>query len=461
MRGFWFKRLSVNDLADGVEGWVDWLCAVCDGPRLAYARLVSPPTLPTLLAPVREGGRRGVPSRRNLLRLVEMLAYFHAARGKRQSISLTELARAIGTEDEERLPAVSSLHRYPYVREFSRRRKSGEPRQRYLKLEVRNEWETLVDVMGVLGDGEDGGAEAALVAEVFYSLCPGFNRLLPKGLANLQDLFTAFPGTFEVSAAGKVRCLTPFDDPRPEGEIAACYRNDVHTREDLEGMVSLAQAAARYPGVKSGSSIPVEALHAWGRARHAGVPCWRGIGSFRRFLHAFRKSGYYRLGEGKVLSYGWRGAGCRIKAIRTVIRVVGEADGFACCATVADIVNRWVPGFGGRLDKAGFLSYVRDLKGGDFVLDGDDRIADRLVSHDVRRHVAFWYYARYLAKQRVLGEGLALLRGDSERDFGACRYSRVAAWVAWSVVEGCKGLLSRWVRRNLIAHLNRSFRTRR
>ena len=301
---------------------------------------------------------------------------------------------------------------------------------------MRDPWRTLADVIDVLGRGEAGGADVELVVKAFYALCPGFNKLLPKGLSGLRDLFAAFPGTFAVSPQDKVRCAAPFDDPLPEREIAACYRSDVHTREDLEGLVSLAQAAASYPGAKSGSGIPVEALHAWGRARHAGVPCWRGIGSFRRFLYAFRKSGYYRLGEGKVFSDGWRGAGCRIKAIRTVIRVVGEADGFASCATVADIVNRWVPGFGGRLDEAGFVRYVRDLKGGDFVLDGDDRIADRLVSHDVRGHVACRYYARYLAKQRVLGEGL--LRGDSRRDFGACRY----AWVAWSVVEWCKGLVT-------------------
>ena len=101
-------------------------------------------------------------------------------------------------EVEARLPPVS-LHRYPSVREYSRRHKAGEPRQRYLKLDVVNAWETLADVIGVLGDGEDGVADVALIAEVLYSLYPGFNKLLPKGLANLRDLFAAFPGTFEVS----------------------------------------------------------------------------------------------------------------------------------------------------------------------------------------------------------------------------------------------------------------------
>lgn len=245
-----------------------------------------------------------MPSRHSLLRLVEILAYFHAVRGNRLSISLTELARAISKEDEARLPPVASLHRYPYVREYSRRRKAGEPRQRYLKLDVRNAWETLADVMGVLGDGEKGGANVDLVAEVFYSLCPGFNKLLPKGLANLRDLSAAFPGTFEVSSEGKVRCAAPFDDPRPEHEIAACYRSDVHTREDLEGIVSLAAAAARFPGVGNASGIPVEALYAWGRERYSGVPCWGSLVSFRRFLYAFRKSSYYRLAEGTVRSDG-------------------------------------------------------------------------------------------------------------------------------------------------------------
>ena len=372
-----------------------------------------------------------MPSRRNLLRLVEVLAYFHAVRGNRQSISLTELARAIRKEDEERLPSVASLHRYPYVREYSRRRRTGEPRQRYLRLHVWNAWETLADVMGVLGDGEDGGADVDLVARVFYSLCPGFNTLLPKGLRNLQDLFAAFPGTFEVSSEGKVRCVTPFDDPRPEREIAACHRDDVHTREDLEGIVSLAEAATSYPGVKNGSSIPVEALYAWGRERYSGVPCWGCLGSFRRFLYAFRKSGYYRLAEGKVRSDGWRGNGCRIKAIRTVIRVVGETDGFASCETVADIVNRWVPGFGGHLDKARLVKYVRALRGRDFVLDGDSRIADRLATFDVRWHVACLYYRRYVAKQAALGAGLRFLQGAAPDDYGDCRYSRWVAWMVW------------------------------
>ena len=424
---------SLAVFADGVDGWVDWFCAVCDGPRLAYAHMVCPPP-PTLLEPVSVNGRRRVPSRRNLLGLVEVLAYFHAVRGNRQSISLTELARAISQEDEARLFAVASLHRYPYVREYARRRKSGEPRQRYLKLDVRNAWETLADVMGVLGDGEGGGADVDLVARVFYALCPGFNKLLPKGLANLRDLFAAFPGTFEVSS-GKVRCVAPFDDPRPEREIAACYRNDVHTREDLEGMVSLAAAAARFLGVGHAAGIPVEALYAWGRERYAGVPCWGSIGSFRRFLYAFRKSGHYRLADGKVRSDGWRGNGCRIKAIRTVIRVVGETDGFASCETVADIVNRWVPGFGGNLDKARLVKYVRDLSGRDFILDGDGRIADRLAAFDVRWHMACLYYPRHLAKKAALGAGLRFLRGEAPDDYGDCRYSRWVAWMVWILLR--------------------------
>ena len=426
---------SLAVFADGVDGLVDWLCAVCDGPRLAYARMICPPTPPTLLGPASESGRRWVPSRRNLLRLVEVLAHFHAVRGSRQSISLTELARAISMEDETRLPPVASLHRYPYVSEYSRRRKAGEPRQRYLKLDVRNAWATLADVMGILGDGEGGGADADLVARVFCSLCPGFNKLLPKGLGNLGDLFAAFPGTFEVSPERKVRCVAPFDDPRPEREIAACYRNDVHTREDLEGVVSLAAAAARFPGVGNAAGIPVEALYAWGRERYSSVPCWGSLGSFRRFLYAFHRSGYYRLGEGTVRSDGWIGHGCRIKAIRTVIRVVGETDGFASCETVANIVNRWVPGFGGHLDKARLVKYVRDLSGRDFVLDGDSRIADRLAAFDVRRHVACLYYPRHLAKKAALGAGLRFLRGEAPTDYGDCRYSRWVAWMVWSVLR--------------------------
>ena len=367
------------------------------------------------------------------MRLVEMLAYFHTVRGNRQSVSLTELARAISVEDETNLPPVASLHRYPYVREYSRR-KTGEPRQRYLKLDVRNAWETLADVIDVLGDHK-GGADVDLTARVFYSLCPGFNKLLPKGVRNLGDLFAAFPGTFEVSPERKVRCVAPFGDPRPEREIAACYRNDVHTREDLEGIVSLAAAGARFPGAGNSPGIPIEVLYAWGRERYSGVACWGSIVSFRRFLHAFRKSGYYRLAEGKIRSDGWRGHGCRINAIRTVIRVVSEPDGFASCETVADLVNRWVPGFGGHLDKLRLVRYVRDLSGRDFVLNGDSRIADRLAAFDLRGHVACLYYPRYLAKMAVLGAGLRLLGGEAPDDYGDCRYSRWVARVVWSVLR--------------------------
>ena len=37
--------------------------------------------------------------------------------------------------------------------------------------------------------------------------------------------------------------MAPFDDPRPERETAAGYRNDMHTRKDLEGVVPLAAPA--------------------------------------------------------------------------------------------------------------------------------------------------------------------------------------------------------------------------
>ena len=431
--------------AECVDKAVDWFCAVCDGPRLAYGQMIDPPKPPTLVGPMDEGGRRWVPSRRNLLRLVEVLEYFHAVRKHRQLVSFAELARAVCEGGDERILSASFLRGCPYVREYSRRRRPGEPRQRYVKLDVKKPWETLGDVIEVLNDREGGGADVDLVVKVFYSLCPGFNKLLSKGLSNLRDLFVAFPGTFEVSSDGKVRCVAPFDDPEPEREISGCYRNDVHTREDLEGIVSLADAAAKYPGVKSGYSISVGALYAWGRERYLDVPCWRSISSFRRFLYGFRKSGYYRLGEGKVRSYGRSGSYCRIEAIRTVIRVVGEADGFASCETVADVVNRWVPGFGGNLDKDGLVMYVRGLKGRQFVLDGERRIADGLVAYDVRGDVACWYYSRYLAKKKVLGEGVAVLRGSSGRDFGTCKFSKVAAWVAWLVVEWSRELRLKFI----------------
>ena len=229
-RHFKGRRAGIlTGFADRVDGLMEWFCMVCDGPRLAYVRMVWPQAPPTLLAPVSERRGRYVPSKQKLLGLAEMLEYFHAVRGKRQSISLTELARAIKEEDEWRLPAVASLCRYPYVWEYSRRRKRGEPRQRYLKLNVWNAWETLADVIGVLGDGEDGGADVDLVVRMFYAICPDFNKKLPKGLSNLGELFAAFPGTFEVSS-GKVRCVAPFGDPRPESEITGSLLSDVHTR---------------------------------------------------------------------------------------------------------------------------------------------------------------------------------------------------------------------------------------
>ena len=246
--------------AECVDEAVDWFCAVCDGPRLAYGHWIDPPKPPTLVGPMDEGGRRWVPSRQKLLRLVEVLEYFHAVRKHRQSVSFAELARAVYEGGDERILSASFLRGCPYVREISRRRRPGEPRQGYVKLDVKKPWETLGDVIEVLNDREGGGADVDLVVKVFYSLFPGFNKLLPKGLSNLRDLFVAFPGTFEVSSDGKVRCVAAFDDPEPEREIPGCYRNDVHTREDLEGIVSLADAAAKYPGVKSGYSISVGAL---------------------------------------------------------------------------------------------------------------------------------------------------------------------------------------------------------
>lgn len=408
-----------------VDGWVDAFCAACDAPWLAYERIVNPPKPPTLVGPPETGprsARHWVPSKRRLLQTVRLLEYFHGVRGTRQSVSLAELERAAEAGGHRWLLLNSLVGGCNFLQEYRRRIGQGLPRQRYVRLVVRYPWKALADVIDVLGRGEAGGADVDLVERAVYSLCPEFRKVLPRGLRSLRDLLAAFPGTFEVSSEGRVRCLAAFDDPRPESEIATCHRHDVHTREDLEGIVSLARAAAGYPGVKTGSGIPLEALHAWGRKRYPAIPCWQNIGSFRRFLYAFRKSGYYRLAEEKVLSHGRRGAGCRIEAIRTVIRVVGEADGFADCETVADIVNRWVPGFGGRLDKAGFVRYVRNLKGGDFVLAGDRRIADRLAAHNLQGHVACRYYARCLAKQKALGEGLAFLWGHAEKGAGVSRY---------------------------------------
>lgn len=72
-----------------------------------------------------------------------------------------------------------------------------------------------MDVIDVLGRGEAGGADVELVVKTFYALCPDFNKLLPKSLSDLRDLFAAFPGTFEVSPQGSVRCVADFDDPQP------------------------------------------------------------------------------------------------------------------------------------------------------------------------------------------------------------------------------------------------------
>ena len=425
---------SLVEFAGRVDGLVDLFCAVCDGPRLAYGRIVNSPKPPALLEPMSERGRHWVPSRRKLLGLVEVLGYFHAVRGHRQSVSLAELARAISSGEEERMPSVSSLHRYPYVREYSRRIRRGEPTQRYVRLDVNDPWEALGDVMGVLDDGDGAGADVDLVVKVFYSLCPGFNKLLPNGLSSLRELFAAFPGTFKVSAEGKVRCLTRFENPAPE--IPGWWRNDVNTREDLEGIVALADADSNYPGARIGRGMPVGALYEWGRERYSHVACWGSLSAFRRFLFAFRKSGYYVMKDGRVSYRGWpRMPGTRIDAVKTVIRVIGEADGFASCEAVADIVNRWVPGFGGVLDARGLVKYAGRLKNRPFVLEGESRIACRwYLDWSVKKHLACWYYARYLEKQRVLGEGIALLQGNSDRDFGTWKYSKVAAWVAWLVV---------------------------
>ena len=95
---------------------------------------------------------------------------------------------------------------YPYVSEYYRRRKAGEPRQRYLKLDVRNAWETLADVMGILGDGDDSGAYADLVARVLYSLCPGFNGLLPKGVATCKTCSLLSQGLSRCRRRGGTPC---------------------------------------------------------------------------------------------------------------------------------------------------------------------------------------------------------------------------------------------------------------
>ena len=430
---------SLVAFAGLVDELLDWFCAVCDGPRLAYGRIVNPPKPPALLGPMEDGRgqstRQWVPSRRNLLRIVKLLEYYHRVRGRRQSVSLAELARAVEAGREEWVLSSSLVRNCAYFHEYGRCWKRGMPRQRYLKLEVRYPWQTLADVIDVLGCGEEGGADVELVVKAFYSLCPGFNRMLPKGLSRLEDLFRAFPGTFEVSREGKVRCLAPFENPEPD--IPGWWRNDVNTREDLEGIVALADADSKYPGARIGHGIPVGVLYEWGRERYSHVACWGSLSAFRRFLFAFRKSGYYVLKKDRVCYRGWpRTPGTRIDAVKTVIRVIGEADGFASCDGVADVVNRWVPGFGGVLDGRGLVGYARRLKTRPFVLEGESRIACRwYLDWGVKKHVACWYYTRYLEKRRVLGEGIALLRGDSDRDFGACKHSRAAAWMAWFVVE--------------------------
>ena len=94
-------------------------------------------------------------------------------------------------------------------------------------------------------------------------------------------------------------------------------------------------------------------------------------------------------------------------------------------------MNRWVPAFGGKLDKEGFVKYVRSLSGRDFTLDGDSRIADKVFAYDVRSHVASLYYSRYLAKREALGAGLRHLREEVPSDYGELPFSRWVAWIAW------------------------------
>ena len=68
-------------LAARVDGWVDGFCAACDGPRLAYGRIVKPPALLGPMAGGRQSTRHRVPSRRKLLRIVRLLEYFHGGAG--------------------------------------------------------------------------------------------------------------------------------------------------------------------------------------------------------------------------------------------------------------------------------------------------------------------------------------------------------------------------------------------
>ena len=398
-----------------VDTLVHRFCAACDALRLAYVQISRPPKPPALIEP-RTTDRRGPPppTRQDLLRLAHVLRYVHVLRKRRQSVAVADLARAISQDGNNRPLSTSFLRKCPYLSVTSRRFRGDRLCRPYVGLKVNDPWQTLADVIDALADPHGGHTDVDTLKEVFYALCPAFNRRLPKGIPTLHDFLTAFPGTFDTSTPGTVRCLAPFDNPDPEVEIAR-YRHDVHTPEDLDAIISLANAAMTYPRpAVSRAAIPVEDLYAWGRNSQPPLPCWQSPAGFRQFLRTFRHSRYYRLTNDRVrIDFPYRPQ-ARINTVRTAIHVLADRDGYASCEAVARVLNRSIPGFRAALDAGGLVAYVRGLKSQPFVLDGETRLTERylatLPTRFLHADLASHYYPRYLAKRQAVADGLARLR---------------------------------------------------